>query len=185
MDDSTQQDPTTYTPVASVVNDQQSVSSLTQDARIQQLNVQAQSKPSQSYHPVSSAHKEQLSIRPLETIRASEPGESQPEISAELKEIGVEASKDEEQLKLSAEQELAGVEPAKESVPMNSHISANLQFSQQPFTASDAVDIIKNTSPDESKHWLAVLVLSILHKLHLKELRQKEASKLVLVEKAA
>ncbi len=165
---------------------QPSSTTVSQDDRIKQLNIaQSQAKPAQSYHPVSSLHKEQAPVRANETMRSSEPGESQPEISAELKEIGIEESQDEEQLKLSAEQELAGLEPAKESVPMNSHITANMKFPQQPFTANEADDIIKTTSPDESKHWLAVLVLSILHKLHIKELRKKEESKLSLVEKAA
>ncbi len=189
-DDQSTVQPGTVGTQVNVMQDHSSSSptmaTISQDDRIQQLNnSEVQTKSSQSYHPVSSLHKEQTPIRSNEAMHVSEASESQPEISAELKEIGVEESKDDEQLKLSASQELAGLEPAKESVPMNSHIAASMKFPQQPFTGNEAADIIKTTSPDESKHWLAVLVLSILHKLHIKELRKKEESKLALVEKAA
>ena len=147
--------------------------------------VTSQVAATQSYHPQSTPLKESSSMGKREFLVPSEPAESQPEVTEELKEVGVEASEDQEKLKLSVEDQLAGLEHAKESIPAPVFTQTDMQFPHQPFTGQTAVDVLKETKANDSKHWLAVLVLEVLHKIHIVNINKTEEVKESLFQKAA
>jgi hypothetical protein len=102
-------------------------------------------------------------------MTAAAPNEMKPELDQEVQEAGVEHSVDETELHLTDEHAAAGIQPAKESVPMlqTPVAAATPQITNAPFTPLEAIEIMKTTPTDDTKHWLAVLFLMVSKKMHL------------------
>lgn len=121
--------------------------------------------------PVGTMHKEAgPSISQVEyTMTPSNPLETAPELDQEVKEAGVEHVVDPTELHLTEEHADAGIEQAKESVPVlqtqKTPIIPKIKNAQ--FTQSEAVEIVKHTSTNDAKHWVAVLLVMLYKKARL------------------
>lgn len=129
-------------------------------------NSQQQQSPAQ---PVGSVAKEfgpigaSVESKPEEYIQPSGT-ETQPEVSAELQEHGVEAVTNQERPQLTEQDKKAGIEHAKESVPAPTQVTT-LSHVQFPMTEEEAEQKFKTTKMDDSDHWLAALVKRVYEKM--------------------
>ena len=106
--------------------------------------------------PVGSVHKEQGPAAPVvQTSEFIKPSDSEPQITKELSEIGVEAVS--HTPALTKEHQDAGVYHAKESVPVATEPAGIVAL---PMTQTQAVSILKmHKKVSESILWLATLIL--------------------------
>lgn len=87
------------------------------------------------------------------------PSESEPTLDNEVAEAGVEKVPSVEQPKLTIEDKRAGLDHAKAAVPVAQAPTGAVILPNAPMTEAEAVMVEKTTKFDDSKHWLAALVL--------------------------
>lgn len=146
---------------------QNKVQSSTQgdDAATQVSPQQQQQQPPPQ--PVGSVAKEHGPVSTkVESFIEPSGAETQPEVSVELQEHGVEAIADQERPQLTESHKQVGIEHAKESVPAPTQVT-NSSHVQLPMTEEEALQTIKSTGTSDSKHWLALLVEKVYMKLRL------------------
>jgi len=143
-------------------------SQIPDDSQVQDDTQQTPVAPDSSVdRPAGSRHKEAGPAVEYH-MTPSEPREMQPVLDQEVQEAGVEHSVDETELHLTDEHAAVGIEPAKESVPvLQTQPTASPHVKNAPFTPQEAIEIMKTTPTDDTKHWLAVLFLMVTKKMHL------------------
>ncbi len=136
------------------------------DQNAQQPPVSQQPPPVAPAQPVGSVAKEHVPVssQKIESFIEPNGAETQPEVSVELKEHGVEAVADSEKPKLTEHHKNIGLRPAKESVPAPTQVTSS-SYIKLPMTEEEAQKIIKTTSIKDSKHWLAVLIEKVYKQL--------------------
>lgn len=117
--------------------------------------------------PVSGIQKE-LQVGPISqptTETLIKPTETEPMLTPEVSEIGVEAH-DHETIRLTEEQKKAGILPAKEATPVPTEPSGMVHLPMAPQQAHIILQTHKKIS--DSIVWLALLVLKQVKMMHQK-----------------
>ncbi len=131
-------------------------------------NQEGSSSLSSAQYPVSGPLKEHA---PLETpsVEYIKPTEVEPTLHPEVKEAGVEISPNLDRPPLTDEHQRLGIENAKESIPVSVSQTPSAQL---PYTQEQIEMLKKNTSKDDSKHWLVILIEYLSKKLSLNNSNQ-------------
>lgn len=87
------------------------------------------------------------------------PTEAEPNIPKEVKAVGVEKVPQAERPMLTVEDKRVGMTHAKAAVPVPQAPTGTVILPNAPMTEAEAVMVEKTTKFDDSKHWLAALVL--------------------------
>lgn len=131
-----------------------------QNANLVPVQQQQQQPTAQT---VGSVAKEHGPVGVSEFIKPSGP-EIAPVIPPEVAEHGVEAVTTPERPQLTEHHKTIGMEHAKESVPAPIQ-PASTSHIQLPMTEEEALQTIKTTGVNDSKHWLAILIEKVYKKL--------------------
>lgn len=121
-------------------------------------------QPTPAY-PVSGPHKEYAPVEaPVREYVEPHASEIAPTLPSEVEEF-VEVVENKEQPQLTDEHREVGIEHAPVATPV---VVSDQSAVQMPYTYPQAEQIVKETSVEESKHWLAALTEYLLRKLQLK-----------------
>lgn len=129
-----------------------------------QQDQQAVSQPvSQPQSPVGGPHKEMAPVPQPTTEYLKPTTESQPELSQELAEIGVEHATDQEKVTIPHVVQQAGVTHAKESVPVHTSPQGTVQLMDTP--REELVLRSKAGPVTEAARWFALFLLRQVDKV--------------------
>lgn len=120
---------------------------------------------SQPAHPVSGPHKEYAPVEaPVHEYVEPHASEIAPILPSEVEEF-VEVVENKEEPQLTDEHRAVGIEHAPAATPV---VVSDQPVVQMPYTYQQAEQVVKDTSVEESKHWLAALTEYLLRKLQWK-----------------
>ena len=123
-------------------------------------------KPNEPQNPVSGPHKElgpMMEAPVAEYVAPANPSEIEPVLTPEVKEVGVESAPNVETPQLTEEHKKVGITHAPEATPVTAAMSS--QTVQWPYTYQQVEEKIKETTNEDSAHWLFKLHKLVLEKL--------------------